>query len=263
MMEDVPTMAIELVNFITNTSVIHDEHLAGRFGLVPIKANPLLFEFPEKDGWQNDIGRCIKFSLFVTGERQNQPVYSGQLQWVPLNNAQKAKLANDPPKPVHDDIMLAKLKPGQTISVELFACKGTGAVHAKFSPVSPVAYRMFPKVELCNPDGKPTIIDGDEAVAIKKCCSRSVFAIEDSHLVVSDTRSCTMCRECVREGNRGASIRLSRLKDFFIFTVESTGVYSAKDIVRQALEIFEYRCRDLVHVVENARVGTGPMEVDA
>jgi DNA-directed RNA polymerase I and III subunit RPAC1 len=44
---EVPTMAIETVYVFNNTSVIQDEVLAHRLGLIPIKANP------EKFGWQN------------------------------------------------------------------------------------------------------------------------------------------------------------------------------------------------------------------
>ena len=44
---EVPTMAIETVFVFNNTSVIQDEVLAHRLGLIPIKADP------ERFGWQN------------------------------------------------------------------------------------------------------------------------------------------------------------------------------------------------------------------
>jgi DNA-directed RNA polymerase I and III subunit RPAC1 len=46
---EVPTMAIETVFVFNNTSVIQDEVLSHRLGLIPIKANP------EKFGWQNSM----------------------------------------------------------------------------------------------------------------------------------------------------------------------------------------------------------------
>ena len=46
---EVPTMAIETVYVFNNTSVIQDEVLAHRLGLIPIKADPGKF------GWQNGI----------------------------------------------------------------------------------------------------------------------------------------------------------------------------------------------------------------
>jgi DNA-directed RNA polymerase I and III subunit RPAC1 len=41
---EIPTIAIEKVNMWQNTSVIPDENLAHRVGLIPIKADPRLFE---------------------------------------------------------------------------------------------------------------------------------------------------------------------------------------------------------------------------
>lgn len=46
---EVPTMAIETVYIFQNTSVIQDEVLAHRLGLIPIKADPGKF------GWQNGM----------------------------------------------------------------------------------------------------------------------------------------------------------------------------------------------------------------
>lgn len=50
---EIPTMAIEKVNLWQNTSVIPDENLAHRLGLIPINADPRLFEYhltKKKDG---------------------------------------------------------------------------------------------------------------------------------------------------------------------------------------------------------------------
>jgi len=49
LLSEVPTMAIETVFVFNNTSVIQDEVLSHRLGLIPIKADPGRF------GWQNGI----------------------------------------------------------------------------------------------------------------------------------------------------------------------------------------------------------------
>lgn len=45
---EIPTMAIEKVNLWQNTSIIPDENLAHRVGLIPIQADPRLFEYHQK-----------------------------------------------------------------------------------------------------------------------------------------------------------------------------------------------------------------------
>jgi DNA-directed RNA polymerase I and III subunit RPAC1 len=45
---EIPTMAIEKVNMWQNTSVIPDENLAHRVGLIPIKADPRDYEYHKR-----------------------------------------------------------------------------------------------------------------------------------------------------------------------------------------------------------------------
>jgi len=42
---------------------------------------------------------------------------------------------------VHDDIILAKLRPGQVIELEVHGRRGYGRDHAKYSPLATASYR--------------------------------------------------------------------------------------------------------------------------
>ena len=57
LLSEVPTMAIEKVHVFNNTSVIQDEVLAHRLGLIPLKANPKLFNFKADR---------IKFNIWIS-----------------------------------------------------------------------------------------------------------------------------------------------------------------------------------------------------
>lgn len=59
MLSEVPSMAIEKVYVYNNTSIIQDEVLAHRMGLIPLKADPRLFEY-KSDGISNNF----YYSLF-------------------------------------------------------------------------------------------------------------------------------------------------------------------------------------------------------
>ena len=55
----VPTIAIEDVFVFNNTSVIHDEILAQRIGLIPLNVNPRLFEFRPPGGIPMDRNTLV------------------------------------------------------------------------------------------------------------------------------------------------------------------------------------------------------------
>lgn len=65
--------------------------------------------------------------MFVT-------VLSSQMKWIPIGgqaDLYKAKHLG----PVHDDILIAKMRPGHELNLQMLAVKGIGRDHAKFSPV--------------------------------------------------------------------------------------------------------------------------------
>jgi DNA-directed RNA polymerase I and III subunit RPAC1 len=220
-------MAIEKVNMWQNTSIISDENLAHRVGLIPIKADPREFEM-HTPLTQQEIEEgvdattkysdddCIKFKLHVRCTKKdpkvpmvinntfdeekldnNPNVYASQLQWVPIGD-QKTRYPTpeSQPRALYGDILIAKLRPGQEIEMELFCEKGTGKTHAKWSPVSTAYYRLVPDIRFNKP------IVGEDAKELKRLCPVGVFDIEDfggtSKAVVTNARKCTTCRECIR-----------------------------------------------------------------
>ena len=59
---------------------------------------------------------------------------SSHLVWEPQGEQSEA-FASQPPAPTNPNIVLAKLRPGQEVHMELHAVKGVSKDHAKFSPV--------------------------------------------------------------------------------------------------------------------------------
>ena len=179
-----------------NTSILPDENLAHRVGLIPIQADPRMFQYHEKkegDGSSSDGGYnendSIKFKLHVQCHKrdpnaptilnntvdeeklyENANIYSSHLEWVPIGN-QKEKFGGI--RPLYEDILIAKLRPGQEIEMELLCEKGLGKTHAKWSPVSTAYYRLVPEITL-----KEEVV-GEDAVELKGICPMGVYDIED------------------------------------------------------------------------------------
>ena len=106
MIAEIPTMAIEKVEMWQNTSIIPDENLAHRIGLVPIMVDPGLFEFKTQDK-PFDEKNSLRFKLHVICTKKDPKmqtplnisdadeeerifnhsnVYSGDLEWIPIGD---------------------------------------------------------------------------------------------------------------------------------------------------------------------------------
>ena len=119
MMIEVPTMAIDEIDFYENTSSMFDEYLAHRIGLIPLTTSDA-YELAE-DCCQGNCSKCsTMFTLDVQGPGT---IYSKEL-----------KGKDDEVKPVFDNIPIIKLAEGQAIRLEAKAIAGRGKVHAKFQP---------------------------------------------------------------------------------------------------------------------------------
>ena len=100
----------------------------------------------------------------------NSNIYSGDLEWIPKGD-QRERLGDI--KPLHDDILIAKMRPGQEIEMDLICEKGIGKTHAKWSPVCTAFYRLLPDIRI------EQAITGEDAKMLKKTCPMGVFDIED------------------------------------------------------------------------------------
>lgn len=92
----VPTVAIETIYIQQNTSIIQDEVLAHRIGLVPINVDPNLFDDIGEDDEPTDLNTLVfRLDVFVkeptdsekplpgSSRKYTQGAFSGDLEWQP------------------------------------------------------------------------------------------------------------------------------------------------------------------------------------
>ena len=136
MISEVPVMAIDDVMILENNSVMYDEILAHRLGLIPVTTDQA-YNLPEECTCKSDLGceRCrASFSMEVEASDPVEVVYSSYL-----------RPENPDVRPVSDKIPIVKLVQGQKIKLEAYARLGRGRVHAKWQPVSACTYSHDPK----------------------------------------------------------------------------------------------------------------------
>ncbi|KAJ2552900.1 DNA-directed RNA polymerase core subunit rpc40 [Coemansia sp. RSA 1933] len=250
---EIPTMAIEKVYMINNTGIMQDEVLAHRLGLIPIFADPTEFQWRRSGDTPTDRNTIV-FKMDVECKRipnipesetdpkkkyQNSSIYSSNIVWEPKGD-QETRFANNPIRPIHDDILITKLRPGQGICCELHCEKGIGKDHAKFSPVSTASYRLLPDIQILED------ITGDDADFFRSCFPPGVVDVVEKNGVrkakVVNPRKDTVSREVLRHKQFDGKVRLTRVRDHFIFNVESTGAIPPEALVSQALDILIEKC---------------------
>ncbi|MCS7120494.1 MAG: DNA-directed RNA polymerase subunit D [Nitrososphaerota archaeon] len=232
MHSEVPTMAIDDVVVIENSSVLHDEILALRLGLIPLKTDLDAYNLPEECECRSELGckLCrVILTLDVQAEGSVRTVYSGDL------------VSEDPRIiPVSDRIPIVKLAPGQRIRLEAYAKLGRGKDHAKWQPVSACVYRHVPIVEI---DGKVC----DACGACVQVCPKKVLKKYGNSVEVADLMSCTLCEDCVRACKKDPSaIKVMKKEDSFIFYIEGTGSLPIERILTEGLKIYEKKFSEFV-----------------
>ena len=121
----VPVFAIDTVDIIENSSVLPDEGLAHRLGLIPLTTDLSRFNEPSKCECQSETGcsNCKVMLILDSGDSDvTRTVISEELS-----------SEDDSIKPVSEKVPIVQLAPGQRIKVECYARLGRGTQHAKWN----------------------------------------------------------------------------------------------------------------------------------
>ncbi|KUI66295.1 DNA-directed RNA polymerases I and III subunit RPAC1 [Cytospora mali] len=280
MIAEIPTLAIEDVWVNNNTSVIQDEVLCHRLGLIPFKGGKYgLHEFmkwykkpgTDQDPFENSMDyNTVKLELNIectrkpdapAGEKDprklfdHSNVYASDMVFQPVGQQVEIFAGDQAIAPVHPDILIAKLRPGQSIHLMAHMHKGIGADHAKFSPVATASYRLLPLITITKP------IIGADAEKFQQCFPEGVIGLEkitkqdskdnkeykghegEVKAVVKDTMKDTVSRECLRHPEFVDKVKLGRQRDHFIFQVESTGQWDSDELFLESVKTLKAKCQ--------------------
>src|SRR3989338_8883415 len=122
MIEEVPVMAIEEVEFRKNNSILYDEMIAHRLGLLPLSTDLKSYNLPSECKCEGKgCARCqLKLTLKSKGPCM---VYASDI------HTRDAAV-----KPVYPKTPIVKLLKNQGLELEATACLGQGKEHVKWAP---------------------------------------------------------------------------------------------------------------------------------
>lgn len=217
----VPTMAIDDVVILENSSSFYDEVIAHRLAMVPLKTPVGKYVLPSECDCKSSLGcpRCrVLLVLDVEAGDKVRTVYSGELV-----------SEDEDVKPISPNIPLLKLSPGQKVKLEAYAKLGRGKDHSKWQAASVSVLKSYPIIV----KGKSC----DNCGACVDACVKNVLSIKEGLLQINDPLNCSLCMECVRAcKSEPKGISVEEAEDKFILFIESVGSMSARDILLNAVK---------------------------
>lgn len=256
MIAEVPTMAIDTVEIFANSSVLFDEFIAHRLGLVPLKS---IMAVTDKYQFQRDCTcttSCEYCSVSFTIDVKNTS--DTKLNVLASDKYMKPDIpdsADDPVVPLsyHDDtnaVLLLKLGKNQQLHLRASAKKGIGKEHAKWCPVAVATFQFDPDIRVNQTQMMK--LPEDQKIAFLKSCPTKVFGEEYNEqtrqVTVEDATKCSYCKECIikaKSFGRPDLVKIAPKKGRYIFLVESTGALPPEVIVKTAFNILTAKLTDL------------------
>jgi len=224
MIEEVPVMAIEDVEFRENSSALYDEIVAHRLGLIPLKTDLKSYNLPEECTCKGKgCAKCtLKLTLSVKGPGI---VYASDLK------------SKDPKvKPIFPKTPIVELFNNQKMKLEAIAILGKGIDHAKFSP-GLFFYKNKPIVEISK--------ECDNCGICIDACPKNIFVMKNKKIEINKDKllDCHLCNACIEICPKKAVSIEAADKDI-IFHIESFGQLSPKEIVAASIDILNNKLRE-------------------
>jgi DNA-directed RNA polymerase subunit D len=214
MIADVPTFSIDSVRVIENSSVMFDEQIAHRLGLVPL-TTPLGGEF------EDDAE--VTLAIDVEGP---ETAYSGDLE-----------SADGMVQPADESIPIIDLKDGQRLEVEADAVLDYGHNHAKHQGGVAVGYRHLQRIEVVGDRGE---FADDDAEII-----RGVVEDEDGELVPTEAFDHDLTRRYPEK-----EVEVIDVENAFVFDVETDGSFDVDTLVQAGVNTLSDRAEELKEAVQ-------------
>lgn len=230
MMNEVPVMAIEDVEFKKNNGILYDEMVALRLGLIPLSTDLKGYNMPSECTCKGaGCAKCqVKLSLSANGPCV---VYAKDLK------------SSDPKiKPVYPEMPIVKLLEGQGIELVATAMLGVGKTHAKWS-TGLVHYRKKPSIKISN---------DIDTKAVMKVLNSSVMDVitEKKNKLVVDEKKLLLASTPDAYEDISPSIKVEYSDDEFIFIIESWGQLSPKEIVDEGFNRMQLYIKELEKLVK-------------
>lgn len=235
MESEIPKMSIHIVQVFDNTSVIPDELIVQRLGIIPL-LNTRIDQYLYNNECECESSECKSCSVYLTlnvvcvddfMSVTSRHLISSDPNVYPVHNSGIPDELCDG----NEAILITKLKKNQRLRFHCIAKKGIHKTHAKFGTTVGLAVRSVPNVkvdkklyELVFPGCKSTF-----------CCHELEFNPRNGELSYNGL-------PCQHQCYQNDSLKVINLKmQSSLFVIESDGSLPPKNIMQRSMDILKNR----------------------
>jgi DNA-directed RNA polymerase II subunit RPB3 len=234
MESEIPKMAIHIVNMTENSSVMPDEMISHRLGIIPLSNENIdnYLYTHECDCETSECPHCsITFNLYYTcfdkiGYVTSRDLIGNDPNITPVHNAgiPKELCTGD------ESIIIAKLKQHQTIKLQCVAKKGIGKIHAKYNSTAALSVRTVPNKK----------VDTQLFNHVGALCPHQLkYNPINGYLKILDGVQCGKCTNDTKIDFQNETVSL--------FVIESDGSMTPEKIFSKSIQILKSR---IYHLLE-------------
>ncbi|MFC1801079.1 DNA-directed RNA polymerase subunit D [Nanoarchaeota archaeon] len=228
----VPTLAVEDVDFQDNSSAFYDEIVAHRLGLTPIKTDLKSYNLSSECTCKG--AGCAKCQLQITLKTGKRGIVL----------ASEAKSKDPKCKFVYPDMPIVKLLAKQKLELVATAIMGQGKDHAKWSP-GLVYYKKVPLIDI----NKKQLSDEDKKKLNR--LSKDIFELSGSKLKFNQDKLLSNKNyEAYLEILEKAGVPIEDSPNSFAFHVESWGQLDCKQMLDTAADLFIQQLDEFVGLIK-------------
>ena len=235
---EVPTLAIDTITVMENTTALFDEYIGHRLGLIPLWSDIEYLSVHDEctyciENKQDGCSQCtVELELQVETDKVNKKTINS-----------KELIPRDPDYfPVFENIPIIKMGTEERVHIYAIAKLGRGKNHARWNPVGTIGFQYMPSIKISKKAS-----ENEELVA---SCPQKVFEMKKGKLKATRKVDCNLCNQCV-DASQGA-IKVAGIPNNIIFTIESTRVLYIDSIVIKASEIFDKKIDTFLVSLQNA-----------
>lgn len=257
-------MAIDKVEILQNTTVLHDDFLAHRLGMVPLVSEFAGFNTKILGGkdyeYNRDcdcLGECpnctATFELNVKCDGEERKVTSKDL--IPEFSGSRCTVAMQE----GDEILLCKMRKGQHLKLKASAQKGIGKEHAKWNPCCVAVYTYDPEVTL-NQEMYKKLTREQREEFVNGCSHKLLKPYNHEErpydcVETEEASACMICLDCEGQltfDKYHGLAKVGERKTKFNFSVESTGSLKPEEIVMRSIQVLQRKIKEVMARLRDA-----------